>query len=249
MSTTITGKRSLAVAMQDACDFLRLFDGCYERWEVAGSVRRQCDEAGDVEHVLIARFDDVADPANLFAEKQRTNLVLHKLDALIRPAAGQTQGVMTKHNYNGTVRWGERYRGVDFRGFNHELFIADADNWGPTLAMRTGPADFSTMLVTAMQSRGYRNRFGYVWNVRVWNCACGWGGDSVEFVRKTDDQRREVTLTGGWEDKLQDGTVMVATCLRCGGHEQVRPQRVSVPTEQAYFEICGVTWREPAARR
>jgi hypothetical protein len=48
---------------------------------------------------------------------------------------------------------------------------------------------------------------------------------------------------------MRDGVEMTAVCLNCRRHEGLNPARVSVPTEQAYFKLCGVDWREPRERR
>jgi DNA polymerase/3'-5' exonuclease PolX len=161
MSTTLT-KRPWAVAMIDADDFRGLFPkSSYERWEIAGSVRRQRPLVGDVEHVVIPVYGEVERGDGLFAVKERVNLLWHRLDALAR------EGQVSKHVYGWSgYRWGEIYRGCDFRGFNHEFFLADPDNFGGTLLIRTGPAEFSERVVTRMKDGGmYRQRDGYVWRV------------------------------------------------------------------------------------
>lgn len=186
MSTT-TAKRTLAHALADAEAFKSLFDpSLYERWEFAGSLRRRKSEVGDVEHVIIPRFEG------------ELNCLWHRLDELVKA------GTLTKHIYGdqnapgllfagGSPRWGEKYRGVDFRGFNHEIFTADLDNWGPTLAIRTGPWEFSKMLVTNLPRRGFVNEGGYV----------------------------KIESTG---------------------------ERISVPSEEEYFKLCGVKFLPPERR-
>lgn len=163
--STSTEKRSRTEAIRDAEAFRALFDpSCYEQWHFAGSVRRERQYVGDVEHVIIPRHGDVSDGSHLFATPKRVNLLLHRLDELERTYA------VSKHQYGGangaatTTRWGERYRGCDFRGFNHEVFLADADNLGSVLAIRTGPGGYSRMLVMALSRNGYKNADGYVWH-------------------------------------------------------------------------------------
>ena len=47
--------------------------------------------------------------------------------------------------------------------FNHEIFLADEMNFGAILAIRTGPPEFSKMLVTKLLNGGsYRQHEGYV---------------------------------------------------------------------------------------
>jgi hypothetical protein len=162
MSATDT-RLSLAEATFAARKFRDLFPPeTYERWEFAGSLRRGCRDVGDIEHVVVPRFVDLPG-ADLFATPAPTNLLMRLLDELVR------QGAVSPHDYGGRQRWGPLYRGVDFLVLAtslHEVFCADADNWGPILAIRTGPPDFSRRLVTSLRKSGYRNKGGYVWRCR-----------------------------------------------------------------------------------
>lgn len=148
MSTTAT-KRSLQQAQADAFAFRALFPGnAWLRWETAGSVRRNCAYVGDVEHVVIPAIGPNPNPAaSLFAvEPEQVNLLLHAMDRAVR------DGRICHHLYpNCTTRWGARYRGADFRGFCHEVFLAEPRNYGSALAIRTGPADYSRYLVTRLR--------------------------------------------------------------------------------------------------
>jgi DNA polymerase/3'-5' exonuclease PolX len=162
MSTTTT-KRALSEAIGDAKALREMFDAStFERWHLAGSCRRRVPFISDVEHVVIPRWGDVADPNNLFAVPVRTNLFMHRLDELV------AAGAITKHLYGAAegFRWGEKYRGADFRGSNHEFFLCDVDNFGPTFAIRTGPGLYSQMLVTKLRQNGLRNHEGKVWRCR-----------------------------------------------------------------------------------
>lgn len=194
MSTTAT-KRTYREALTDATAFRDRFATLYERWEIAGSVRRGKSEVGDIEHVVIPKFGEVAVGGGLFAQTATVNLVWHELERLA--AAGQLQ----KHVYGATgFRWGEKYRGVDFNGFNHEIFCADADNFGPTLAIRTGPAEFSQRLVVALRHGGMCNKHGKVW--RYHPCACGGkcpdceDGDILDVSLAVPDEREYFKLCG-----------------------------------------------------
>lgn len=164
--STATAKRLFADALEDAEAFRAMFPTtCYQRWEFAGSLRRGRSEVGDVEHVVIPEFGDVKG-GGLFGDPKRVNLLWDSLDRIVQAAPD-----IGKHLYGSTetgaplYRWGEKYRGVDFRGFNHEVFCADADNWGAVLLIRTGPAEFSQRVVTALRDGGmYRQLEGYLRN-------------------------------------------------------------------------------------
>lgn len=164
MSTTAL-KRPLAEAQADAEAFRDLFAECYERWTIAGSVRRGKSEVGDVEHVVIPTQRDRIIPGSMFGEMESVNALLVRMDELL------DAGVLVKHTYDvnradGTTgerqMWGDKYRGIDFRGHMHEVFCATPAGWGAILAIRTGPADFSKRLVTSLHPRGLQCEGGRV---------------------------------------------------------------------------------------
>lgn len=155
MSTT-TDRRTLEAVKADAKAFYNLFPRvCFARWKVAGSIRRRRPTVGDVEHVVIANFGDAAVDGSLFKQTDRVNLLWHHLDALL--AGGQ----IAKHFYGDQgPRWGEKSRGIDFRGFRHEIYLATPETWGAMLAIRTGPAELSQHLVTAIKRMPYAHEGG-----------------------------------------------------------------------------------------
>lgn len=153
-------KRSLHEAERDAKAFREYFRDDFHRWEIAGSVRRQMPMIGDIEHVVLPRFEmkQIVKPGDLFPTATLVNVVWERLDALV------SSGIMQKHRYGetGQHRWGDLYRGVDYLGFTHEIFTADAKNLGSVLAIRTGPAEFSKRVVTVCQQHGVEQRDGYL---------------------------------------------------------------------------------------
>lgn len=158
MSTTAE-KRSYVQALTDAEAFRDMFSpGAYESWTFAGSLRRKQPTVGDIEHVIVPKVGERPVPGTMFGETASVNLVWHALDEIM----SAKPGLLEKHVYGTSVRWGEKYRGVDFRGFNHELFMADAKNFGSVLAIRTGPAEFSKELVTRLYRKRLHNEGGYV---------------------------------------------------------------------------------------
>jgi len=152
-------KRPKEQAYQDACDLRGLFHAeHFSRWEFGGSLRRGVSFVGDVEHVVIANSIEVNIDGGLFGQTQAVNGMCHHLDRLV------ADKLLAKHLYGTTgYRWGEKYRGVDFRGFTHEFFLCTESNWGPTLAIRTGPAEFSQRLVVGLLKNGMRQHEGMVW--------------------------------------------------------------------------------------
>lgn len=160
-------KRTLSQATADALAFAELFDGCADLWCIAGSVRRRKPEVGDIEHVVIPKMGE-RDGGGMFGEKVAVNLLWERLDMLVE------SGALSKHVYETVVgrqtRWGDKYRGVDFRGFTNEIFTADAKNYGSILLIRTGPAEFSQAFVDRFLRGGlYRQDKGYLKHVRSGN--------------------------------------------------------------------------------
>lgn len=123
----------------------------YERWEIAGSLRRKKPDIGDIEHVIIPRHALITSNAGLFGEMVDANLLFEWIAQQQKLAPDSWQ----KHNYNyegrnsgrPEYRWGQKYRGLDQDGTNHELFIADKENWGLILWLRTGPDDFNRRII------------------------------------------------------------------------------------------------------
>ena len=150
-----TGDRiPLAEAARDADAFRALFAGAYERWVVAGSVRRRAPDVGDIEHVVQTQRGEVRTAGEMFPRE--APLVHHQLDAML------AAGTIAKALYGATqaTRWGDRLRGVVWRGRRHEIFFGDDRNFYAQLVIRTGPAGFSEALVTRMRAIGLYSQGG-----------------------------------------------------------------------------------------
>jgi DNA polymerase/3'-5' exonuclease PolX len=109
------------------------------RIQVAGSVRRRKEAVGDIELVAIPRYA----PAGLFGDCT-ANLLwehLHASDAYRftkgdHPAGRYYQLALLRH-----------------AGVQLDLFLAQPDNWGLTLLVRTGSAAFSTAMLARWKRR------------------------------------------------------------------------------------------------
>jgi DNA polymerase/3'-5' exonuclease PolX len=109
------------------------------RIEIAGSVRRRKEVVGDIELVAIPRYA----PAGLFGHCT-ANLLwehLHASDAYRftkgdHPAGRYYQLTLPSHV-----------------GMQLDLFLAQPDNWGLTLLVRTGSAAFSTAMLARWKRR------------------------------------------------------------------------------------------------
>ena len=88
---------------------------------IAGSLRRGKALVGDGEIVALPKY-----APNLLARLDR--MVAEQL--IVKAAYGEKR----------TTRWGEKYRGFVYQGLRIELFVAEPENWGYILWLRTGPA-------------------------------------------------------------------------------------------------------------
>jgi DNA polymerase/3'-5' exonuclease PolX len=122
-------KIPLADAMPLAVALMNLLAPACERIMIAGSLRRQKAEIGDIEIVLIPKLTPVPD---LFGEA--TGIYENALDG---PLAALP-----------TLKRGDRYKQVLWQGMQADLFICTPETWGCIATIRTGSADFTHWLVT-----------------------------------------------------------------------------------------------------
>lgn len=126
-----------------------------KRLAIAGSLRRQCLEVGDLELVAIPTITkrEVPPPqAALFsADWEETEVIeVNELwDALD----------MLKVQY---VKKGEKYRQFIHRDMQVDLFTATPKNWGWIHLIRTGSAEFSKHVAQQLNSRGYTSEDGRI---------------------------------------------------------------------------------------
>lgn len=128
-----------------------LADAC-ERIEIAGSVRRRKGEVHDLEIVAISRVAS-SSSAGLWGDVETTNW--YALDERI---AGMVfDGVLAPRDVlvvrrdlteETQHRMGPAYKALVYRGMPVDLFVTDAERWGCIFALRTGPGDWNTRLVT-----------------------------------------------------------------------------------------------------
>lgn len=128
------------------------------RIEIAGSIRREKPEVGDIELVCLPIAG-----MNLFSEPAGD--LLH--GAIESAMAREPRLIWDEAK----KRAGPKYKRFWWRGgIGIDLFIADDRNYGNTMAIRTGDATFSHYLVTQRWGGGLMpdemiQRRGYLWRV------------------------------------------------------------------------------------
>lgn len=136
-----------------------------ERIEIAGSIRRRKAEVHDIEIVAMALLD--ARPDGLFGTTA-VNLLEERIAALM--ANGNLAPRMVEnHRADGHVDVGQKL-GPAFkalitpRGIAVDLFVVRSPaSWGCIYALRTGPGDWNTRLVTECKAIGRKVEGGQVW--------------------------------------------------------------------------------------
>lgn len=134
-----------------AQDFARTLEPACEQLFIAGSLRRGKADVKDVELVAVPRFFD------------GQNALLWPLDRLL------DEGTIEKAVYGEkkTTRWGEKYRGLMYRGVKIEIFCSLPGAMGYQYWLRTGPGDANTyfMKVCKFKAAPFHVKDGQVW----WN--------------------------------------------------------------------------------
>ncbi len=126
-------QRPLAEAERVAAALVADLEPYCARIATAGSVRRRKVQVGDIELVAIPRYE----PAGLFGDRAANRLWehLHTSDAYRFTKGDHPDG---------------RYYQLalaTYPGLQVDLFLAQEDNWGLTLLVRTGSAAFSTAML------------------------------------------------------------------------------------------------------
>lgn len=123
----------------------REFEEVTNRRIIAGSLRRQANDVGDIELVVVPVLDTVGD--GFFASKDLDRFA-ERIDTLIEC------GYLASHPDD--PKRGARYsKVVDVAsGLQVDLFSTSAETFGMMLLIRTGPADYSRRFVTDLRKRG-----------------------------------------------------------------------------------------------
>ncbi len=139
-------KKPLAEARDVALEMVFMLGDVCKDIQVAGSVRRGKAMVGDIEIVALPK---------------------HKHDLHSKLETMLHRGTISKAFYgiSNTNRWGEKYKGMMYKGFKVEVFSADEHNWGYVYWLRTGPAESNAWVMQRLLvgKSPYRPNEGYFW--------------------------------------------------------------------------------------
>jgi DNA polymerase/3'-5' exonuclease PolX len=132
-----------SVANKIAIDIIKQLKPFCKRVEIAGSIRRKKSDVGDIEIVAIP----LPYSSGMFE------------DGLAK-IVNQWQKVKGELEF-GKSKYTQR---ILPEGIKLDLFFAEEDNWGYTLALRTGSADYShKVLASGWVRQGFKSIDGYLW--------------------------------------------------------------------------------------
>jgi DNA polymerase/3'-5' exonuclease PolX len=123
--------------------------GCV-RIAIAGSLRRRKAEVHDIEIVAIPRRGP-GPIVDLWGTAPEVDWLEDRIASLLDIGVVSVRAVEVRRS-DGSVessrRMGPLYKALEYGGLPVDLFITDAERWGCIFALRTGPGDWNTRLVT-----------------------------------------------------------------------------------------------------
>ena len=157
---------------------------------VAGSIRRGAPEVSDIELVAIPKVETLETGAvDLFKKPELVeyNMLWKAVDAF---APNYVRGDGAEKSRS--LLWPLRRKGEFLGSVQVDIFTATPENWGLILAIRTGPAEFSRRLVTALARNNRPSHGGFVRNAdgvrpeRVSGGIPSWSDSQKEAMAKID---------------------------------------------------------------
>jgi DNA polymerase/3'-5' exonuclease PolX len=151
----------LVTASRLADEVAELLRPYCERLEIAGSIRREREDIGDIDIVCIPRFRTevpTAAPTDLFGElvdpKAAEPVQISLLDE--RCAELLELGMFALFfDTNGRKSWGSDLKKGYYKGLRLDICSATAETWAYWYTIRTGPWEFSKRLVTERRHGGF----------------------------------------------------------------------------------------------
>ncbi len=177
-------KLTLFQASVRANDLATILAPACERLLIAGSIRREKAEIGDIEIVLIPKLTPITDMFGEPTGNHASALDVALADNDITP-----------------VKNGERYKQIQWQDMQADLFICTPETWGCVATIRTGSADFTQWLVTKKRQGGacpehLSFKDGRLWTERT-------NGSGLVALDTSEEQQVFDTLRLDWIEPQQ----------------------------------------------
>lgn len=138
----------LSEAREAAASLVAMLTPSCTRIAIAGSIRRERPVVHDLELVAIARREV---RGGLWGDAEEIDLLAERVRALREDGVLRLRDVEARRA-DGSIEVGHRdgdaYKALEYVGLPVDLFVTDAERWGCIFALRTGPGDWNTRLVT-----------------------------------------------------------------------------------------------------
>lgn len=159
------------------------------------------DAARAIVQDLISLLAPTAEAVQLVGSIRRDKKIVKDGEIVIIPTPTTYRAIewllqtnqATKATYSdGRQRWGDLYRGINFKGLRVELFFATPINYGYIVALRTGPSEANIDLMARLGRTPIRCIEGQVWVADDWRRARagkvkGWISDTKRRVIVPDE--------------------------------------------------------------
>ena len=159
----------LEKAKKIADELVELLKPACQRVTIAGSIRRQKTDVGDIEILAIPKFNGIVE---LLDQKLKWLIGTHVLEY--------------RRNQKGSITYGPKNKLLSHMdsGIGVDVFSTDERCWPVALVVRTGPKESNIAIATAAQKRGWRLR------------AYGPGFDTPEGLIRCKSERDVFKLVG-----------------------------------------------------
>ena len=153
-----------AAALEVARSIVAELEPVTERVKIAGSLRRRKPEVGDIEIVATPRFEE-RPSGDVWGTPVMVDLLEERLAELTGVLLSPRP--VENHRRDGSVevqyKVGPSAKLLESDGIPVDLFVVRPPaSWGVIFALRTGPGDWNTRLVTECKAIGRRVREGQV---------------------------------------------------------------------------------------
>ena len=119
--------------------------------EIAGSLRRERPDVGDIEILYIPRIEETDDPCDFFG-KMELNRVDEKLEKLTGIFFERRLNILGREVYGDKNKLMRHIKS----GIPVDFFAATTENWFNYLVCRTGPADSNKAICNAAIAKGLK---------------------------------------------------------------------------------------------
>jgi DNA polymerase/3'-5' exonuclease PolX len=151
-STVSEVRYPYADALNIANDVVNLLTPSCERIIIAGSLRREKPDVGDIEILFIPKIEIVDSPSDWF-DKEAFDVADDKIKDMVKANVFKL-----RINKKGSYTFGQKNKLVTHveSGIPVDLFSATTENWFNYLVCRTGPAESNIAICNSAIAKGWK---------------------------------------------------------------------------------------------